>query len=261
MSSILSTQFSKEHTVAESIARQAGVIMKKYFFTNDQEVTRKDDGTALTIADTLVNSMVIEELPKHFDDGIIGEEESNAEYGMGRRWFCDPIDGTTAFVWGVPTAMFSLGLVLDGTPVFGLTYDPFLDLMYWGATGEGSFCNGRRLAVSDHGLSGHFVATKTNIAKLMDNLELPRKLLQLKSKLAPIGGAVYKSCLVARGKMVGSIEKDIGAHDMAAVQVIVQEAGGKVTGFDGKPLDYSRPFNAAVVSNGLVHDQLVELLN
>lgn len=257
----MESKYSKELEVAKFIAHQAGVIMKKYFFAKDQGLHRKDDDSPVTIADTTINSMVIEELQKTFDDGIIGEEESTAEYGLGRRWFCDPIDGTKAFVWGTPTSLFSLGLVIDGTPQFGLVYDPFLDLTYWGAKGEGSYCNDQKLEVKKANLNGEHVAITSSIAGTIQKPEVANKLLAEKVHLVSFSGAIYKSCLVARGKLVGYFEGGVGAHDMAAVQVIVEEAGGKVTGYDGKSLDYTKPFKGAVVSNDLVHDQLIEMLN
>ena len=94
----------------------------RQYFDIDQEGEWKDDGTPVTIADTAINRLVIERIVEAFpEDGVIGEEESNTEYGMGRKWFCDPIDGTKAYTWGVATAMFSLGLVVDGVPVAGVT--------------------------------------------------------------------------------------------------------------------------------------------
>lgn len=256
----MESKYSKELKVSQDIARKAGVVMKKYFFAQDQDIQIKDDGSPVTIADTVINSMVIEELQKNFDDGIIGEEESTAEYGSGRRWFCDPIDGTKAFVWGVPTSMFSLGLVIDGVPQFGVIYDPYLDLFYWGAKGEGSYCNDQKLEVKKVTLSGERVAITSTAHRIIDKPELPKKLLAEKVDIVLCSGAVFKSSLVARGKLVAYIEAGVGAHDMAAVQVIIEEAGGKVTGFDGGLLDYTKSFNGAVVSNGLVHDQLIEML-
>ncbi len=256
----MNSQYLKEREVSEAIARKAGVIMKEYFFAVDQGTQLKDDGSPVTIADTKINSMAIEELQKHFTDGIIGEEESTSEYGMGRKWFCDPIDGTKGFTWGIPTSVFSLGLVVDGVPVFGVVYDPYLDLMYWGAKGEGSYCNDQKLKVGEGNLAGNFVAVSSSLQKLIRNLEVVNKLMATKVKLVTFSGAVYKSCLIARGKLVGYMESEVGAHDMAAVQVIVEEAGGKVTGFDGEPLDYLKPFKSAVVSNSVTHEQLLEML-
>lgn len=251
--------YERELAVAGDIARKVGNIMRSYFET-DLAIERKGDGTPLTAADSEINRFVIKELGKNFDDGIIGEEESTAEYGMGRKWLCDPIDGTKGFTWGVPTAMFSLALVIDGAPVVGIAYDPFLDRMYEAVKGGGSFCNKKRLAVSTNELRGEYVGVSSRIEKVLQNEKHAahmNNLLNAGARLACFSGSVYKSCLVARGKLVGYLDTDVNAYDMAAVHVIVEEAGGMLTGIDGKRLDYSKPFKGAIVSNKTVHVELM----
>ncbi len=251
--------YTKELKVAKILAQKAGKIMLKYFDI-DQQIKIKSDNSPVTVADTLINSMVIKELFKHFpEDGIIGEEESTSEYGMGRRWFCDPIDGTNAYTWGVPTAMFSIALVIDGRPVLGVAYDPFLKKMYEGVIGNGSYQNGKKLSVSKIALSKGTFATTSNAVKIPKLAYIP-ELMRLGTRIAPASGAVYKSCLVAKGRFVGYLEHGVNAHDMAAVHVIVEEAGGKISGLDGEELDYSKPFKGAIVSNGKIHKEIVTIL-
>lgn len=252
--------YHKELEVAKGIAKQAGKVMLQYF-DGDQQLELKADTSFVTVADKTINRLVIEEMAKHFDDVVIGEEESTGEYGMGRRWLCDPIDGTKAYVWGVPTAMFSLGLVVDGVPVLGVAYDPFLDRLYEAVAGQGSFCNGGALRVSHMGLKGGIVAVTSSIEKIKSRVGMFDYLIERGASLASFSGAVSKSCLLARGKFVGYFEKGVNAHDMAAVHVIVEEAGGKVTAVDGSSLDYSKPFRGAIVSNGVVHEELIECAN
>lgn len=249
--------FDKELEIAKNIAYLAGRIILDYFDGVDQQREQKADGSELTIADKKINRLAIEELNKHFDDGIIGEEESTAEYGGDRRWFCDPIDGTKSFVQGLPTATFSLALVKNDSPVLGVVYDPFLDRLYYAVVGQGSYCNQTKLKVSSADIEGSFVFLSSRLGDIIKNPEYAEKLIEMGAKPASISGAVYKSTLVARGKFVGFTEARTNAHDIAAVQVIVQEAGGKVTGLDGNPLNYQRPFNNAVVSNGVVHDKIL----
>lgn len=251
--------YEKELKIAKEVALKAGEIMLEYFEGN-QQLRHKDDGTPLTIADTKINSMVIEELIKHFDYGIIGEEESTSEYGGGYKWLCDPIDGTLAFAVGSPTATFSLGLVKDGIPILGVVYDPFLNKLYWGIKKHGSFCNGNKLKVSDSPLKGHYVEVTSSAKQHARNPELIENLVKAGAKPDTIYGAVYKSCLVARGRVIGFLEKSVNPHDMAAVHVIVEEAGGKVTGYDGKPLDYSKPFKGAIASNKVVHADILKCI-
>jgi fructose-1,6-bisphosphatase/inositol monophosphatase family enzyme len=252
--------YDKELGVAKDIARRAGETIKRYF-NADQRVMRKADNTVVTIADTEINRFVIEELEKHFDDGIIGEEESTAEYGMGRRWVCDPIDGTAAFTYGLPTAMFSLALVVDGEPVLGVAYDPFLDMLYEGTAGGGSFCNGERLHVSAGGLAGGRVGVGIEASMILKNPAPLGRLLASGAKLATFSGAVYKACLVSRGRLVGHLGPNLRPHDVAAVEVLVREAGGTVSGLDGERLDYTAPFKGVVLSNGVVHEELLRCLS
>ena len=253
-------EYTKELEVAKKIAKLAGEIMLKYF-DGEQGVVMKDDKSPVTKADMEINDLVIEELEKIFpEDGIVGEEKSTASYGQGRRWICDPLDGTAGYTWGIPTAMFSLGLAIDGRPVLGVVYDPFLDRLYEGVSEQGSFCNGVKLQVSDNNLEDGKVAVTSNPVKIK-NLKYIDEFDNKGTQLRTLNGAVYKSCLVAKGKFEGYVEHGVGPHDMIAVQVIIEEAGGKVTGVKGETLDYSVPFKGAIVSNGKVHNEIVEIVN
>lgn len=251
--------YEKELQVAKDIAYKAGKTMLEYFDA-DQGLDHKDDGSVVTIADKAINRMVIDELEKNFDDGVIGEEESTSEYGPGRKWICDPIDGTKAFVIGVPTSTFSLALVIDGLPVLGVVYDPFLDRLYHAIRGHGSYCNEVKLRVSANNLKGHYVGVSSDNAGLVEGKEIIKRLLGVGAKLDTTHGAVYKSCLVAHGRTVGYIEPRVNPHDVAAVHILVEEAGGRVTGYDGKKLDYTKQFKGVIVSNKVVHAGLLDCI-
>lgn len=251
--------YDNELQAAQSIAIMAGEIMRKYFY-GGQNRTLKSDGSPVTIADTKINSMVIEELGKVFpNDGVIGEEESNSDYGMGRKWFCDPVDGTKAYTWGVPTAMFSLALVIDGVPVVGVGYEPMLDRMYHAVKGGGAYCNDQEISVNQSSLSDGIVAVPSSPFRIRRQAAYFDALLDKKIEMAVYSGAVAKSTAVSDGRFVAYIEELGNAHDYAAVHVIVEEAGGKITTLNGRQHDYSKPFNGAVVSNGLVHDELIAM--
>lgn len=254
------TKFLKEVEIATAIAREAGAVMTEYFDA-DQQRERKADGSPVTIADKQINHMVIERLSAAFpDDGIVGEEESTSSYGAGRKWLCDPIDGTKSFIWGVPTAMFSLALVIDGRPVVGVAYDPFLDRLYSGALGGGSFCNGEKLCVSDAPIGDAPVAFTGNLEKIFLNPSLAKQVAATGADLIAIDGAVYKATLVARGKVAAYIGHGCGPYDIAAAEVIVTEAGGMVTNLAGEQLDYSNDFTGVLVSNGISQDEIISIL-
>jgi fructose-1,6-bisphosphatase/inositol monophosphatase family enzyme len=258
--------FDKELVVAKQIALKAGDIMLEYFDAG-HDTEMKEDGSPVTVADKKVNRMVIEELEKAFpDDGIVGEEESTAEYGSGRRWICDPLDGTLSYTWGLPCSTFSLGLAIDGRPVLGVVYDPFLKRLYWGVQGQGSFCDGKPLQVSNEDITEGIVGISVNIQDVYEHKPYITNLLAYGKQPAIFDGAVRRGCLIASGKLAGyPTNTGVKPHDLAAIHVLIEEAGGKVTTISGQPLDYSQPFGelfkGAVLSNGVAHQQLLELFN
>ncbi len=153
--------------------------------------------------------------------------------------------------------MFSLALVVDGESVVGVSYDPFLDKMYMGKIGEKSYCNDTILSVSNLDFTSGVFAVTGNVKALLDSRYV-QCMINDNVRLACFSGAVYKSCLVARGRFIGFADSAVNVHDMAAVQVIVEGAGGKVTGMKGETLDYSKPFKGAAVSNGITHNKIIE---
>lgn len=254
------SEYQLELDTAVTIARGAGDIMRQYF-NADQKRQIKSDGTPLTIADTEINRFVIEKLAEVFpQDGVIGEEESTTGYGHGRKWLCDPIDGTKAFTWGVPTAMFSLALVIDGRPIVGVCYEPIADRLYQAIVGGGAYCNGEKLCVNAEDLSTGIVGTISSHDRIRYRAPYLEPLIKEHVSMAAFSGAVAKCVRVAEGRFVAYIEEYLNAHDIAASHVIVTEAGGQLSSLDGQSLDYSRPIKGALVSNGVVHDKLLEVL-
>lgn len=250
--------YGTELQTARALAYEAGTIMRRYF-DGDQHIVRKTDGSPVTAADLEVNEVVLQRLGERFpQDGVVGEEASSDMLDQPRLWFCDPVDGTKAFTWGTPTAMFSLALVDGDEPVIGVAYDPFLDRLYHAVKGGGSFCNDAPLHVNDTALEDGTVVISSRVRKLIQ--EPPayaRGLAAGGIDMATFSGAVYKSMLVAKGRMVGYVEEGVGTYDMAAAHLIVTEAGGRITGIDGAELDYRAGFRGAIVSNGLTHERLV----
>jgi myo-inositol-1(or 4)-monophosphatase len=251
---------NRELEVAKAIAHEAGEVMRTYFY-GDQQRTIKQDGTPLTIADTTINTLVIKRLHEAFpDDGVIGEEESTTEYGMGRKWFCDPIDGTKGFTWGVPTAMFSLGFVIDGKPQVGVAYEPITDRLYWAVRGGGAFCNNQPIHVNDQTLEEGIVVTISDHKRIRHGAPYLDELINRGITMAAFSGAVSKIVRVAEGRFVGYVEEYLTAYDLAAAHVVVEEAGGRITTLDGEQIDYSRPLRGAVVANQQTHQELVDIL-
>jgi len=166
------TEFALWAEIVSAIARKADDIMWQYF-DGEQQREVKSDGSLVTIADMAISTLVIDELAKTFpQDGVVGEEASTVNVHQARLWFCDPIDGTHSYVWGTPTATFSLRLVVGDEPVLGVVYDPFLRRLYTALRGQGSYCNGKWLTVSSGDLSQGIVALTSNIERLVQSPHL-----------------------------------------------------------------------------------------
>lgn len=242
---------------AVSTARAAGEIMRDYFYRADQNVSVKADKTLVTEADTLINNLVIGRVqqvwPEH---GVLGEEASL--YNQRKElWVCDPIDGTNGFVVGLPTAVFSLAYVLEGVPLVAVVFNPLTNEMFTAMAGKGAMCNGQAMRVSRRGLQGAVLGGPGGLREIEREIPVYAALRRLGVTVRPFGGMVYQCCLVARGKLDGRLFPGYGAHDIAAVKLIVEEAGGCVTDINGQEQAYDQPIKGAVVSNGLIHQELV----
>lgn len=247
--------FSKE------IAYEAGKIMKKYFSENNG-ANYKCDQTIVTKADIEINSLLIKKVKEKFPThSVDGEEEQfgNSNY----VWVCDPVDGTAMYARHIPVAVFSLALVIDGVPTVGVVYDPFTDNLYSAVKGSGAYRNGKKICVNNIELDD---------MKSVSNMDMwPEAEYNLYDVIKELGkktyfvgvGSVIRACMcVANGDFnlaifPGTKHKNC---DIAAVKVIVEEAGGKVTDLFGNEQRYDGSINGAVISNSFVHSEVIDVI-
>ncbi|MDE5888559.1 MAG: inositol monophosphatase [Bacilli bacterium] len=246
---------------AKGIAYEAGKIMKKYF-TSDNGASYKQDNTIVTKADIEINEYLInrvkEEYPTHSVDG---EEE---QFGKSNYvWVCDPIDGTAMFARHIPTATFSLALVVDGVSTVGVIYDVFTDRLYSAIKDEGAFMNGESIHVSDIELDDMKSVSQYDMwPESKYNIYDVIKEIGKKTYFVSIGSIVRACTCVASGEFnlaifPGTKHKNC---DVAAAKVIIEEAGGKVTDLFGNEQRYDESINGCVLSNGVVHDEVIEVI-
>lgn len=246
---------------AKEIAYKAGKIMMKYF-KEDNGASYKFDQTIVTKADREINEYLIkrvkEEFPTHSVDG---EEE---KFGKSNHiWVCDPVDGTAMYARHIPVAVFSLALVIDGEPKIGVVYDPFTDSLYSAVKGEGAYKNDEKITVNDIELDDKRSVSNFDMwPKSEYNIYDVIKELGKKTYFVSIGSVIRGCMCVANGDFnlaifPGTIHKNC---DIAAVKVIVEEAGGKVTDLFGNEQRYDEDINGAVISNGKVHEEVIALL-
>ncbi len=253
------TEYKK---LALSLARQAGDIMRANFELGMKK-DWKEDKSPLTVTDVQINDLVIQEVKKNFPNhNILAEEDSSLSGKSEYTWVCDPIDGTIMFSHGIPICTFSLALAKGGVSVLGVAYDPFSDRLFTAEKGQGAFLNNKKIFVSTEskldkvvGEYEMFKRAKYNINKVADHLTMVAE-----AKLMRLCSVVYPSCLVATGDLGFAIFPGNTAHDMAAVKIIVEEAGGKVTDLFGQEQRYDQPINGCLVSNGVLHQELLNLI-
>lgn len=247
---------------AKEIAYEAGKIMLKYFEKN-YLANYKLDQTIVTKADKEINRHLIKEIKNNFPlHSISGEEDSFG--GNNYVWVCDPIDGTAMYARNIPVAVFSLALVIDGVPKVGVVYDPFTDNLYSAIKGQGAYKNDEKIHVNDISLDDMKSVANFDMwpGSHYDMFKLIAELGK-RTYFISIGSIIRASMAVASGDFnlaifPGTKRKN---YDIAAVKVIVEEAGGKVTNFFGKEQRYDRDINGAVISNGKIHNEVIELIS
>lgn len=223
------------------------------------------DGSPITATDIAINRLLIERISEFFPDhGVIGEEENHKNENSEYQWVCDPIDGTIPFSHGIPTCVFSLALVKNGVPIFGVIYDPFMNRLFFAEKGFGATLNSAPIAVSKNNSLINTVVglelarggkTQVSANAIRDYFKKEQT-----TKCLSLGCVMYEGMLVACGELSAVIFTGRGCHDGASLKVIVEEAGGRVTDVLGNEQRYDREINGFIASNGICHDMIVELV-
>lgn len=242
---------------AKNLAQEAGAIIKQNFRLGMSKEW-KSNNSPVTETDIVINKMVIERVMQHFPEHEVqGEEESMRLGGAEYLWVCDPVDGTMPFSQGIPTSVFSLALVKDGVPLLGVIYDPYMDRLFYAVKGKGAYLNDYEIKVSSQ------TAIEKSYFGLEGNTDIGGvrfEVLNLKGKVFTLGSVIYEGMLVACGELAGVFFAHTSAHDGAAIKVLVEEAGGKVTDLFGNEQRYDKSIKGFIASNGHLHQQLVGLV-
>ena len=246
---------------AKNFAISAGKMIRENFVLGMKKEW-KSDNSPVTQTDLAINSLLIREIKKYFPNHrILAEEESNLDGDGEYTWVCDPLDGTIPFSHGIPISTFSLALTKNGESILGVVYDPFQDRLYCAEKGKGAYLNNNKICVSKISQLSGAVGEYEMFERAKYNLnKLQQRLVQEDVKLMMMCSVVYPSVLVAAGELAFTIFPHTTAHDGAAVKIIVEEAGGKVTDIFGDEQRYDSEINGFIASNGFLHTKLVELV-
>ncbi|HNM86615.1 MAG TPA: histidinol-phosphatase [Mycobacterium sp.] len=250
--------------VALELAQRADAITLDRFGALDLRIDTKPDLTPVTDADEAVEAdlraVLARERP---DDHVLGEEYGGAAAFSGRQWVIDPIDGTKNFVRGVPVWASLIALLEDGVPVVGVVSAPALNRRWWAAAGLGAFAAvgaaaPRRVSVS---AVAELSSASLSFSSLSGWADLGRRdaFIGLTDAVWRVRGYgdFFSYCLVAEGAVDIAAEPEVKLWDLAPLDILIREAGGKFTGLDGSPGPHG---GTAVATNGLLHDEVLARL-
>jgi myo-inositol-1(or 4)-monophosphatase len=240
---------------AKDLARQGGKLIKDNF-ESDIAVESKPDNSPVTWVDKQINDLIIQAVSAAYPEhGLLGEEADLGDGSEEYQWLCDPLDGTKCFVLGVPQSTCMLALTKDGQILLSVVYDPFTDRLYHAVKGQGAFCNDKPITVNNQPLAGGYILAEATTSPLFPALEKAGALIE------PVAGTGYKCCKLASGKGTAILKTNVDFHDIGPGSLLIEEAGGKVSAYDGSPLRYDRLIKGGVIlSNGVAHDDLLALV-
>jgi myo-inositol-1(or 4)-monophosphatase len=262
--------------IAEGIARQAGALLRG-FYAKGVETEYKGDVDLVTEADRASEKLVVEKLKAAFPShGIYGEEGTRAGLESEYRWYVDPLDGTTNFAHGFPAFCVILGLERraaglaadasviskdqDGELVAGVIYDPLRDEMFSVERGRGAWLNHRKISVSKTAtVQESLTATGFPSQKRHSspNVHLYHQMTLRSHGVRRAGSAGLDLAYVACGRLDGFWEFNLNPWDTSAGVLLVEEAGGSVTHFDGGK--FTLDSREVLATNGLIHGEMVHL--
>lgn len=246
----------------EAAARAAGRIMLEAGDIRANTMEKEGHANFVTTYDKRVQAYLSGALGELLPEAkFIGEEDGAGTFTdedrRGYAFCVDPIDGTTNFVTGFRPSVTSIALLRDGAPYLGVVYNPYHDLMFTAARGEGAYCNGEGLRSSDEPLSSSLVMFGTAAY----NPELNARTLALCADYLPrcvdlrrTGSAAWDLCNLAMGTIGLFFEASLQLWDFAAAGLIATEAGCRISDLDGKPLTWDGPSSILCVSRGVAKE-------
>jgi myo-inositol-1(or 4)-monophosphatase len=245
-------------TFAVAVALQAGRTMRAGL---GSAAVLKGDGTPVTRIDRAINADVAAAVAER-SERMLGEEDTtHPGQSAGKVWVCDPIDGTWLFAASMPGAVFSLALVEDGTSTLGVIYDPWTDRLITAVTGTGAFLNGRPISVNTTvTIAGACLSLPGGKVEQVHADQLFADAVAAGADVVTSGSAIADALMVPLGFAAGAVYPYTSPWDMAAIAVVVTEAGGRITDLHGRAQRYDTQISGAVVSNGLIHDELLSMV-
>lgn len=249
------------------MAKEVGVELRERF-GKDFEISFKGEKDIVTEMDLRAEKIIIDSVKARFPDhGILSEECDEIKTSSGKRWIIDPIDGTTNYAHNLPHFCVSIAYEEDGVVQVGVIYSPMFDELFYAVRGEGAFCEGPYCSNGNLKVSGNDKVAKSLIATDLpynfrdstdEILKHYHDFCLRGQSIRRLGSAALDFCYVASGRLDGFWLVRLKPWDVAAAGLIAEEAGATITNFEGEP--YTINSKSFVVSNGLIHDEMLEVL-
>jgi len=243
-------------------ATKAGAEQLVHFFDKEFKVSNKEGvNNLVTEADHASEKAIFEVIRQQFPDHyILSEEAGEMAQDSSYKWIIDPIDGTVNFANGIPICCVSIGIEKDGQMILGAVYNPFMNEFFVAERGQGAFLNDKRIHVSEQSevMKACLVTGFPYTYLDMPNgpLQVFDRLIRKGIPVRRLGSAAIDLCWVAAGRFDGFYEHKLQAWDSAAGFLMVEEAGGTITDFEG---NYYSPYQPHLVAtNGKIHAELLK---
>jgi len=250
--------------IAIAVARDAGDVVRQGF-GKVQHLDFKGSVNPVTETDTAAEALILARLRAAFPDhAILGEETGGSPWDVpGPIWLVDPLDGTNNFAHGFPHFCVSIGMMIGGELQVGVVYDPLRDELFAAQRGEGATCNARPIHVTSVArLADAFLATGFGYNRRVAADNNTRRLddfLRRSQGVRRAGSAALDMAYVACGRFDGFWESYLSPWDLAAGVLLVQEAGGHCSDFNGGTARLHSG-REVLLSNGLIHPEMLRVL-
>ena len=245
---------------AEAIAQLAAKAAMDYF-RGPLGTEFKHDASPVTQADRGVETLVRTYLSNNFPDhGIFGEEHGIEGADKQRMWIIDPIDGTRSFLSGHPLFGFLLGHLMEGTPEIGVIGMPALGEVFLGVKGKGATLNGAPIRCSDQTRMDDAILYINEGEKIYADYPAVFDSLTRSGQTRRFSYDCYPHALLAAGHVDAVVDYDLQPYDYLPLSVVIEEAGGVMTDWDGKPLTLNSDGRVLSAATAQIHDQLLTLV-
>lgn len=252
--------------VCMAAAKKAVKIHKKYFERGIKSYTKSASFDLVTKVDTESEKVIVSTIKRHFPGhNFLAEENKYKKTPSEYTWIIDPLDGTNNFFCGIPIFSTSIALAKKDRVIAGVVYDVMRNEVFSAQKGKGAYLNGKRIRVNRIDslnrsilITGLYYDRGKKMIEALENIKkfFFKRILGLRR----FGSAALDLCYVACGRAAGFWEFELSPWDFAAGKLIVEEAGGKVTGLKGKKVDIKKR-TYVIASNGKIHKKMLSVLN